>query len=82
MCRIMGRGQIIESQMLLKKYLEKSHKSSIFKILKKTRSYKNPANKIASVINGTVISINPLAYNYLDNMENIAQTIARELKNQ
>ena len=40
----------------------------------------NTAQKIASAINGVVILIDPLAYDYIANMENIAQSISRALK--
>jgi len=40
------------------------------------------AKKIASAINGIVVSIDPLAYDYLMNMENIAQSVTSVLKNQ
>ncbi len=41
---------------------------------------RNAAQKIASAINGAVVPIDPLAYDYLANMESIAQTIAKALK--
>lgn len=66
----------------LSRIIKLAKKKKIKKIFVQPQFDKNAANKIASVINGTVISIDPLAYDYLDNMENIAQTIARELKNQ
>ncbi|MDA3917241.1 MAG: zinc ABC transporter substrate-binding protein [Deltaproteobacteria bacterium] len=66
----------------LSRIIKLAKKEKIKRIFVQPQFDKNAANKIASVINGTVISIDPLAYNYLDNMENIAQTIARELKNQ
>jgi len=66
----------------LSRIIKHAKKKKIKKIFVQPQFDKNAANKIASVINGTVISIDPLAYDYLDNMENIAQTIARELKNQ
>ncbi|MDZ7664092.1 MAG: zinc ABC transporter substrate-binding protein [Desulfotignum sp.] len=37
------------------------------------------ARKIADAINGAVVSINPLAYDYLDNMEQMANTVADAL---
>ncbi len=37
------------------------------------------ARKIARAVNGAVVSINPLAYEYLDNMKHIADTIAGAL---
>lgn len=43
---------------------------------------RNAAGKIASAINGTVVSIDPLAYDYLTNLEGIAQTIAGVLKDE
>ena len=42
---------------------------------------RNAAQKIASAINGTVVTLDPLAYDYLANMEKIAQTITGALKN-
>lgn len=63
--------------------------SKIIKLLKnqKTRVIfaqpqfdRNTAQKIASAINGVIVFIDPLAYDYLDNMENIAQSITRVLK--
>lgn len=42
---------------------------------------RNAARKIALAINGEVVSIDPLAYDYLTNLESIAQTIAGTLKN-
>lgn len=38
------------------------------------------ARKIAAAIKGHVVSINPLAYDYLTNMEVMANTIAKNLK--
>ena len=37
------------------------------------------ARKIARAVNGAVVSINPLAYDYLDNMKQIADTISDAL---
>ena len=63
--------------------------SNIIKLAKKQKARvifvqpqfdRNAAGKIASAINGAVVSIDPLAYDYLTNMENIAQTIAKILK--
>jgi len=66
----------------LSRIIKLAKKEGIKKIFVQPQFDRNAADKIASVINGRVISIDPLAYNYIDNMENIAQTIARELKNQ
>jgi zinc transport system substrate-binding protein len=66
----------------LSRIIKLAKKEGIKRIFVQPQFDRNAANKIASVINGTVISIDSLAYDYLDNMENIAQTIARELKNQ
>ena len=41
---------------------------------------RNAAQKIASAINGTVVTIDPLAYDYLANMDKMAQTIIGALK--
>jgi len=65
----------------LSRIIKLAKKKGIKKIFVQPQFDRNAANKIASVINGRVISIDPLAYDYLDNMENITQTIARELKN-
>nr|MDA3787192.1 zinc ABC transporter substrate-binding protein [Desulfobacula sp.] len=63
--------------------------SEIIKLAKKEKTRvifvqpqfdRNAAQKIASAINGAVVSIDPLAYDYLANMENIAQSIAGALK--
>lgn len=40
---------------------------------------RHAAENIARAINGTVVSINPLAYDYLTNMEQLADTIATAL---
>ncbi len=40
---------------------------------------RNAAQKIASAIQGAVVSIDPLAYDYLGNMEDMARVIARAL---
>ena len=64
----------------LSRIIKLAKKEGIKKIFVQPQFDRNAANKIASVINGRVISIDPLAYDYLDNMENITQTIARELK--
>ncbi len=66
----------------LSRIIKLAKKEGIKKIFVQPQFDRNAADKIASVINGRVISIDPLAYDYPDNMENIAQTIARELKNQ
>jgi len=66
----------------LSRIIKLAKKEGIKKIFVQPQFDRNAADKIASVINGRVISIDPLAYNYIDNMENIAQTIASELKNQ
>lgn len=66
----------------LSRIIKLAKKEGIKKIFVQPQFDRNAADKIASVINGRVISIDPLAYDYLDSMENIAQTIARELKNQ
>jgi zinc transport system substrate-binding protein len=64
--------------------------SNIIKLAKKQKTRiifaqpqfdRNTAQKIASAINGAVVSIDPLAYDYMANMENIARSISRVLKN-
>jgi len=40
----------------------------------------NTAKKIASAINGVVVFIDPLAYDYLTNMGNIAESVTSALK--
>ena len=63
--------------------------SNIIKLAKKQKARvifaqpqfdRNTAGKIASAINGVVVFIDPLAYDYLANMENIAQSIAGVVK--
>ncbi|MCK5350110.1 MAG: zinc ABC transporter substrate-binding protein, partial [Desulfobacula sp.] len=63
--------------------------SNIIKLAKKQKTRvifaqpqfdRNTAEKIASAINGVVVFIDPLSYDYLANMENIAQSIAGVLK--
>lgn len=39
----------------------------------------NAARKIAAAVNGHVVSVNPLAYDYLTNLETMANTIAQNL---
>jgi zinc transport system substrate-binding protein len=41
---------------------------------------RNAAQKIASAINGRVVTLDPLAYDYLANMDKMAQTITGALK--
>ncbi len=60
----------------LSRIIKLAKKQKIKKIFVQPQFDKNAANKIASAINGKVVSIDPLAYDYLANMENIAQTIA------
>lgn len=64
----------------LSRIIKLAKKENIKKLFVQPQFDQNAAKKIASVINGSVISIDPLAYNYIKNMENIAQTIARALK--
>jgi zinc transport system substrate-binding protein len=64
----------------------------LFKIIKLARKQKtrvifvqpqfdrNTAQKIAVALNGAVVSIDPLAYDYMGNMENIARTIIKTFK--
>ncbi|MCK5096966.1 MAG: zinc ABC transporter substrate-binding protein [Desulfobacteraceae bacterium] len=63
--------------------------SNIIKLAKKQKTRmifaqpqfdRNAAEKIASAIKGVVVLIDPLAYDYLGNMEKIAQSITRVLK--
>ena len=63
--------------------------SNIIKLAKKQKTRvifaqpqfdRNTAQKIASAINGVVILIDPLAYDYMANMENIAHAIAGVLE--
>ena len=64
----------------LSKFIKLARKEKIKTIFVQPQFDKNAAQKIASIINGRVISIDPLAYDYLANMENIAKIIARQLK--
>ena len=63
--------------------------SNIIKLAKKEKTRvifvqpqfdRSAAEKIASAIKGAVVSIDPLAYDYLSNMETMAKTIAGALK--
>ncbi len=63
--------------------------SAIIKLAKKEKTRilfvqpqfdQHAAQKIASAIKGTVVSIDPLAYDYLSNMEKIANVISKQLK--
>jgi zinc transport system substrate-binding protein len=63
--------------------------SNIIKLAKKEKARvifvqpqfdQSAAEKIASAINGVVVSIDPLAYDYIANMEIMADTIAKALK--
>ena len=63
--------------------------SNIIKLAKKQKTRvifaqpqfdRNTAQKIASAINGVVVFIDPLAYDYMANMVNIAQSISGVLK--
>ena len=63
--------------------------SNIIKLAKKKKTRvifvqpqfdQSAAEKIASAINGVVVSIDPLAYDYIANMEIMADTIAKALK--
>jgi zinc transport system substrate-binding protein len=64
----------------LSKFIKLARKEKIKTIFVQPQFDKNAAQKIASIINGRVISIDPLAYDYLANMENIGTTIAQQLK--
>lgn len=54
--------------------LAKKHKTRVIFVQPQFDS--NAAQKIAAAINGSVVSIDPLAYDYLANMNHMAQTIA------
>ena len=63
--------------------------SAIIKLAKKEKTRilfvqpqfdQHAAQKIASAIKGTVVSIDPLAYDYLSNMEKTANIISKQLK--
>ncbi|MCP4671354.1 MAG: zinc ABC transporter solute-binding protein, partial [Desulfobacula sp.] len=64
----------------LSRIIKLAKREAVKKIFVQPQFDKNAANKIASMINGRVISIDPIAYDYLANMEKIGKTIFRELK--
>ncbi len=64
----------------LSKFIKLARKEKIKTIFVQPQFDKNAAQKIASIIHGRVISIDPLAYDYLVNMENIAKIIALQFK--
>ena len=61
----------------LSRIIKLAKKENIKKIFVQSQFDKNAATKIASAINGSVISIDPLAYDYINNMKKIAETIVR-----
>lgn len=64
----------------LSKIIKLAKKQKIRIIFVQPQFDRTTAEKIASVINGSVISIDPLAYDYPANMKNIAHSIASVLK--
>ena len=64
----------------LSRIIKLAKKQNIKTIFVQPQFDQNSAQKIASVIHGKVVSVNPLAYNYPANMKKIAQTIAEELE--
>ncbi len=64
----------------LAKIIKLAKQQNIKTIFVQPQFDRNAANKIAEIIKGRVVSVNPLAYNYPVNMKNIALTISRELK--
>jgi len=63
----------------LSRIIKLAKKQKIKKIFVQPQFDVNTANKIALIINGSVISIDPLAYDYLANMEKIGKIIFKEL---
>ena len=63
----------------LSKIIKLAKKEKIKTIFVQPQFDQNTAKKIATIIHGKVVSVNPLAYNYISNMENIAQTIAQAM---
>lgn len=82
-----GLGQVAVETMgkspkgkTLSKIIKLAKKENARVIFVQPQFDRSAAQKIASAINGAVISIDPLAYEYLANMGNIAQTITGALK--
>ncbi|WP_457552149.1 metal ABC transporter solute-binding protein, Zn/Mn family [Desulfobacula sp.] len=64
----------------LSKIIKSAKKQKTRVIFAQPQFDRNTAQKIASVINGVVMFIDPLAYDYIGNMENIAQSITQGLE--
>ncbi|MCK5695708.1 MAG: zinc ABC transporter substrate-binding protein [Desulfobacula sp.] len=64
----------------LSNIIKRAKKQKIRVIFAQPQFDRNTAQKIASAINGVVVFIDPLAYDYMANMKNIAQSIAGVLK--
>jgi len=63
----------------LSNFIKLAKKKNVKFIFAQPQFDRNAARKIASAINGSVLVIDPLAYNYLANMENIAKTLSKTL---
>ena len=73
-----GQKKIVEN---LDVFIKSAKKQKAGVIFAQPQFDRNTAQKIASAINGVVMLIDPLAYDYIANMEKIADTITGTLKN-
>ena len=64
----------------LSSFIKKAKKQKAKVIFAQPQFNGNAAQKIASAINGVVVFIDPLAYDYTANMESITQAITKALK--
>ena len=62
-------------------FIEKAIKENVRVIFVQPQFDKTAAKKIAKTINGTVVSIDPLAKDYLENLEKIAGMVAKAFDN-
>ena len=63
----------------LSNFIKLAKKNNVKFIFAQPQFDRNAARKIASAISGSVLVIDPLAYNYMANMENIAETLFKAL---
>ncbi len=64
----------------LTRFIKKAKSKNVRVIFVQPQFDRNTAQKIAIAINGAVLPIDPLAFDYIANMEKIANTIAQTLK--
>ena len=64
----------------LVEFIAKARREKVRVIFVQPQFDRNAAKKIAGAINGAVVSINPLARDYLANLENMADVIAKSME--